>query len=229
MLDYERLVAPNPGPMTLEGTNTYLVDRDPCWVIDPGPDDAGHIARVRAAAEARGGIAGVLLTHAHADHSAGLGSLDAPVAVDPPFQSIPTPGHAPDHLCFVRERTCLCGDLILGRGSSIVPPAEHGGSLADYLDSLDRLAGLDLELLLPGHGDPIADPAAKISEYAAHRRERERLLVGALGAGERDRERLLDAGWSDVPAAMRPAAHAAMQAHLEKLGDEGRLPPGFVV
>ncbi len=102
-----------------------------------------------------------------------------------------------------------------------------GGSLADYMDSLDRLAALELELLLPGHGDPISDPAAKIASYIAHRQERERLLVAALAAGERDRERLLDAAWADVPAAMRPAAHAAMQAHLEKLADERRLPQGF--
>src|SRR3954462_6851030 len=89
-LDVEWLIAPNPGPMTLEGTNTYVVGRDPAWVIDPGPDDAGHIERVRAAGEARGGIAGYLLTHSHGDHSEGIDALGAPPAgEDAPFERIP--------------------------------------------------------------------------------------------------------------------------------------------
>lgn len=223
MLDFERLVAPNPGPMTLEGTNTYVVGRDPAWVIDPGPDDPGHLQRVREAAQARGGIGGVLLTHGHDDHTAGVETLGAPLATEAPFEAIPTPGHALDHVSFVAERTCFCGDLILGHGSAIVPPAAHGGSLADYMSSLRTIAGLDLELLAPGHGEPITDPAAKIAEYIAHRQARDDALIAALETGERSRERLLDAAWADVPEPMRPAAAMAMQAHLEKLESEGRL------
>jgi glyoxylase-like metal-dependent hydrolase (beta-lactamase superfamily II) len=229
VLDFERLVAPNPGPMTLEGTNTYVVGRDPAWVIDPGPDEIGHLERVRAAADARGGIGGVLLTHGHADHTAGVERLGAPLAADPPFESIPTPGHAVDHVCYLSERVCFCGDLILGHGSAIVPPAAHGGSLADYIASLERLASLDLELLAPGHGEPIAEPAAKIASYLAHRRGRDSALVAALDAGERSRERLLDAAWADVPEPMRPAAAMAMQAHLERLEADGRLDPAELV
>jgi glyoxylase-like metal-dependent hydrolase (beta-lactamase superfamily II) len=221
VLDFERLVAPNPGPMTLEGTNTYVVGRDPAWIIDPGPDDPDHLERVRSAAAARGGIGGVLLTHGHADHSDGVGGLGVEPAAEGPFEAIPTPGHATDHVCFLSGRTCFCGDLVLGHGSAIVPPAEHGGSLADYMSSLHRIAALDLELLAPGHGELIEDPAAKLAEYIAHREQRERLLVAALDAGERSRERLLDAAWSDVPSSMRPAAAIAMQAHLEKLAGEG--------
>ena len=93
--------------------------------------------------------------------------------------------------------------------------------------SLDLLAGLGASLLCPGHGQWITDPAAKIAEYAEHRRERERLLVAALAAGKRSDGELLDAAWSDVPAPMRPAAALAMRAHLEKLDAEGRLPAGF--
>ncbi len=70
--EVECIVAPNPGPMTLEGTNTYLVGRDPAVVIDPGPADEGHIEAVRAAAEERGGIGEVLLTHSHGDHAGGV-------------------------------------------------------------------------------------------------------------------------------------------------------------
>ncbi len=258
--------------MTLEGTNTYLVGWDPAYVIDPGPAIPSHIEAVRAAGEERGGIAGVLLTHSHADHSAGVAMLGAPLlhgtisegdetsawapaeaasaeAVLPsgptgavgqdgfaengrigPFTLLPSPGHAADHVCFTREtpegRVTFCGDLVLGQGSSIVPPAAMGGSLADYMDSLGRLAALQPSLMCPGHGPWITDPAARIAEYVAHRRERERKLVAALEAGERDRDRLLDAGWDDVPGPMRTAAAVAMQAHLEKLDAEDRLPEG---
>lgn len=221
-----RIVAPNPGPMTLEGTNTYLVGSDPVFVVDPGPDDEGHIDAIRAEAEHRGGIRGAYLTHSHADHAAGVEPLGAPLLsdeVEGPFRIIPTPGHAADHVCLLLDGACFTGDLILGKGSSYVPP--DGGSLAAYLDSLRRLAELDLGLLCPGHGPWITDPAGKIAEYLEHRLERERKLLAALDAGERSRARLLDAAWDDVPAELRPAAAQVMQAHLEKLDAEGRLPP----
>jgi glyoxylase-like metal-dependent hydrolase (beta-lactamase superfamily II) len=249
-----RVRAANTGPMTLTGTNTYVVGSSPAYVIDPGPADPGHIGLVRGVGETRGGIAGVLLTHSHSDHNAGVGMLGAPVlvgneegfddlaaltATEPvplppapedglrvgPFEVVATPGHAPDHVAFRYGEVCFCGDLVLGEGSTIVPPAAGGGSLPDYMRSLARLAELAPSLLCPGHGEWITDPAARIASYAEHRRERERLLVAALDAGSRDEEDLLDAAWSDVPAAMRPAAALAMRAHLEKLEAEGR-PPG---
>jgi len=250
-----RVRAHNPGPMTLTGTNTYVVGSSPAWVIDPGPADRGHIELVREVAETRGGIGGVLLTHSHSDHNAGVGMLGAPlvlgneegfddlaamlasepVAMPPargseegetvgPFRALATPGHAPDHVAYAYGEVCFCGDLVLGEGSTIVPPAAGGGSLTDYMRSLDRLAALGSSLLCPGHGPWITDPTAKIAEYAAHRRERERLLTEAIDAGKRNGEELLDAAWSDVPDAMRPAAGLAMRAHLEKLAEEGRVP-----
>lgn len=232
--------------MTLEGTNTYLVGRDPVYVIDPGPAIDSHVEAISAAGAERGGIAGVLLTHSHSDHSEAVPMLDAPLvwgrvgkgnemdassAAGPaaasvgPFTVIPTPGHASDHVCFVIRDVCFCGDLVLGWGSSIVPPTAGGGSLAHYMKSLSRIQKLSPELICPGHGPWITDPAAKIEEYIAHREERERKLVAALESGERSREGLLDAAWDDVPEALRPAAAVAMQAHLEKLEAEGRLPP----
>jgi len=247
-----RVRASNPGPMTLSGTNTYVVGAAPAWVIDPGPADAGHIALVREVGETRGGIAGVLLTHSHSDHNAGCEMLGAevvvgneagfddlaamlatePVALPPaptarrvgPFEVLATPGHAPDHVAYAFGEVCFCGDLVLGEGSTIVPPAAGGGSLVDYMRSLDALAALGASLLCPGHGEWITDPAAKLAEYIAHRRERERMLVAALDAGRRSDDELLDAAWSDVPAPMRPAAALALRAHLEKLAAEGRLP-----
>jgi glyoxylase-like metal-dependent hydrolase (beta-lactamase superfamily II) len=230
--EVECITAPNPGPMTLEGTNTYVVGREPAVVIDPGPGDRGHIEAVRAEAERRGGIGAVLLTHSHADHAEGvemLGVEPTPLADGEDafgLRALATPGHAADHLCFLRDGdylVCFAGDLILGEGSTIVPPAAHGGSLADYTDSLRKLQVLEIERIYPGHGPVIADPAAKIAEYIAHREEREAKLVAALESGERSRVALLNRVWDDVPAELRPAAAYAMQAHVEKLAAEGKL------
>jgi glyoxylase-like metal-dependent hydrolase (beta-lactamase superfamily II) len=218
--------------MTLDGTNTYVVE-DPetpdsgAWVIDPGPADEEHIAAVRRACDERGGLAGILLTHSHGDHSDGVGMLDAPL-IDPAdsgragLTAVSTPGHAPDHVCFIREHVCFTGDLVLGEGSTIVPP--DGGSLVAYLDSLRKLQELDLELLCPGHGPWLADPQAKLAEYVDHRLDRERKLLAGLERGERSKAKLLDEAWDDVPEPLRPAAAMAMEAHLEKLASEGRLP-----
>ncbi|MFM8791211.1 MAG: MBL fold metallo-hydrolase, partial [Solirubrobacterales bacterium] len=156
--------------MTLEGTNTYLVGSDPCWVIDPGPDDRAHADLVTKEAEARGGIGGVLLTHSHRDHSGAVALLGVEVAEpadgeqEGPLTAIATPGHADDHFVFLTEDgVCFSGDMVLGTGSSFVPP--DGGSLAAYMDSLARVRGLGLTLICPGHGPWVTDPIAKLDEY----------------------------------------------------------------
>jgi glyoxylase-like metal-dependent hydrolase (beta-lactamase superfamily II) len=224
-----RIVAPNPGPMTLEGTNTYVYGSGPCVVIDPGDDDAGHLDRVRAAAAARGGIGTVLVTHSHGDHTAGADQLGAPVVLPEDgdehggLLALATPGHAADHVAFVTaDGVCFCGDLVLGLGSTIVPPG--GNSLAAFMDSLALLQARELTLMCPGHGPWITDPAAKLGEYIGHRLERERKLLAALGTGERSRAALLAAAWADVPPELLPMAAMAMEAHLEKLENEDRLP-----
>jgi glyoxylase-like metal-dependent hydrolase (beta-lactamase superfamily II) len=214
--------------MTLEGTNTYVYGSDPALVIDPGPADDGHLAAVRTAAEARGGLGGILLTHSHADHAEGAGPLggeliqltDGETANG--LTALATPGHAEDHLCFVADGVCFSGDLVLGEGSTIVPP--DGGSLIAYLNSLRRLLELRLELICPGHGSWITEPEAKLREYVEHRMMRERRLLSALERGERSRAALLAQAWDDVPAALRPAAALAMDAHLQKLEADGTLP-----
>jgi glyoxylase-like metal-dependent hydrolase (beta-lactamase superfamily II) len=217
-----RIVAPNPGPMTLDGTNTYVVGEHPAYVIDPGPEDESHVAAIGREVEQRGGLGGILITHSHADHAAAAGMLGAEVIESGPFRRIPTPGHAEDHVCFILDGACFSGDLILGEGSTFVPP--DGGSLAAYLESLHRIAELDIELICPGHGPYVTDPAAKVHEYIEHRMDRERKLLAALERGERSRARLLTEAWDDVPAELRAAAAIVMQAHLEKLDAEGRLP-----
>jgi glyoxylase-like metal-dependent hydrolase (beta-lactamase superfamily II) len=208
--------------MTLAGTNTYVVGADPAYVIDPGPAIGEHVSAVKDAAARRGGLGGLLLTHSHPDHAEAVSALEAPVLEEGPFRVVATPGHTGDHVCFLLDGVCFSGDLILGEGSSFVPPT--GGSLAAYLDSLRRIGALDLELICPGHGPYVIDPAAKVREYIEHRMDRERKLVAALERGERSRVRLLEKAWDDVPDELRPAAAVVMQAYLEKLAAEGRLP-----
>jgi glyoxylase-like metal-dependent hydrolase (beta-lactamase superfamily II) len=224
-----RVVADNPGPMTLTGTNTYLYGSDPSWVIDPGPEDQAHIDSVKAAVEERGGLGGILLTHSHNDHSGGIVLFgDAPVSIVDGesyggLETVATPGHAIDHACFFTEDgVCFSGDLILGWGSTYVPP--DGGSLASYMESLRLIQEREPILICPGHGPFITDPAAKVAEYIEHRESREQGLIDAMERGERSRMALLDEVWSDVHIQLRPAANVVMEAHLQKLEAEGRLP-----
>jgi glyoxylase-like metal-dependent hydrolase (beta-lactamase superfamily II) len=220
-----RVRAPNPSPLTLDGTNSYVVG---AWVVDPGPADPGHLEAVRRAA--REGIEGVVLTHSHADHAEGAEQLGAPVTLPRdgeavgPFRALATPGHSPDSVCLIADRACFTGDTVLGSGSVFIAPGE--GSLSAYLDSLRRLRGLELDVLCPGHGPYVWDPAAKLDEYIEHRLSRERRLLEALDAGLRTRAELLDSAWSDAPPELRDFAALSLASHLEKLAEEGRLPEG---
>jgi glyoxylase-like metal-dependent hydrolase (beta-lactamase superfamily II) len=214
--------------MTLEGTNTYLYGSEPCTVIDPGPDNAAHLDAIRAVAEERGGIGTVLLTHRHGDHADGARQLGAEAILPGDgeehggLRAVATPGHASDHVCFLTaDGVCFSGDLVLGAGSTFVPP--DGGSLSAYMDSLRRMQAEPIELICPGHGPWIEDPAEKLAEYVEHREMRERRLLAALERGQRSREVLLAEVWDDVPAEVRPAAAMVMQAHLDKLAAEGRF------
>ena len=231
--------ADNPGPFTLSGTNTWVVGRDPAWVVDPGPALPGHVEAVAAEVDARGGAGGIAITHDHEDHVEGVPALrerlgrppvgamryPADVALDDgdafgPLRAVAIPGHAPDHLAFVAGEACCTGDAVLGEGSVFV-----AGELAGYLAALERLRELPLRAICPGHGPPVWRPREKLEEYLAHRRERERRLIAALEAGLRDDDELLDAVWDDAPPALRGAAAVTLRAHLEKLREEGRLPP----
>jgi glyoxylase-like metal-dependent hydrolase (beta-lactamase superfamily II) len=216
------VVAPNPSPMTLDGTNTWVVGG---WVVDPGPADPKHLEAVRSAA---GEPRGVVLTHSHPDHSEGADAFGVPVArpsdgeVVGPFTALATPGHSADSVCLLAGRVCFTGDTVLGTGSVFIASGE--GSLAAYLSSLRRLLELDLEVLCPGHGPYVWDPRGKLEEYLAHRLARERALLEALEAGRRSTRELLDFAWADAPEHLRGFAALSLEAHLEKLAEEGRLP-----
>jgi glyoxylase-like metal-dependent hydrolase (beta-lactamase superfamily II) len=219
-----RVRADNPSPLTLDGTNSYVVGT---WVVDPGPSDAAHLQAIREAVGR--GIEGVVLTHSHSDHSEGADQLGAPVTLPAggeeigPFRALATPGHSADSVCLLAGRVLFSGDTVLGTGSVFIPPGE--GSLSAYLDSLRRLQQLELDVICPGHGPYVWEPQAKLAEYLEHRLDRERRLVEALDSGLRNRDELLDSVWSDAPAELRPAAALTLAAHLEKLAGEGRLPP----
>jgi glyoxylase-like metal-dependent hydrolase (beta-lactamase superfamily II) len=220
--------AANPSPLTLTGTNTWIVGD---WVIDPGPALDAHLDAVAAAVGPS--AAGIAVTHDHADHVEGLDALrerlggDIPVVsarggardgdVAGPLQVIALPGHSEDHLAFVAGSAGFCGDAVLGEGSVFI-----SGNLTGYLDGLERLRARDLDVLCPGHGPPIWDVRARLDQYIAHRLDREQRLVAALDRGLRSEDELLDAAWDDAPEQLRPFAAVSLRAHMEKLRAEGR-------
>ncbi len=226
--------ADNPGPLTLSGTNTWLVGRDPCWVVDPGPALDDHLDAVAGEAAARGGAEGIVLTHGHHDHAEAVPALvrrlrAGLVAMTDgeqagPLTALATPGHTPDHLAYQAGRVVFTGDAVLGEGSVFVAP--DPGALRAYLAALKRLRVLDPALLCPGHGPPVTDPPAMLAGYLAHRLERERSLVAALDRGLRTVDELLDAAWADAPPPLRLPATLTLAAHLDKLAEEDRLPGG---
>jgi len=218
--------------MTLDGTNTYVVAG---WVVDPGPDDEAHRAATWSAAGEL--IEGIVLTHEHFDHAQGAEALAKlaggvpirhPGAGDDagPFEVLPSPGHSRDSVCLIHERICFSGDTVLGEGSVFVPA--DGGGLAGYLAALERLAARDLEAICPGHGPVVWNPHEKVTHYIEHRLERERKVVAAIEAGATTPDEILERAWNDAPIdtvpMLRAAAAATLEAHLDKLRDEGRLP-----
>jgi glyoxylase-like metal-dependent hydrolase (beta-lactamase superfamily II) len=241
--DVQCVRADNASAFTLGGTNTWILGRHPAWVIDPGPALDEHLDAVARTVFDRGGAGGIAVTHRHNDHVEGLITLRDRLGCPPvaafrnpadavlgdgdefgPLRAHLVPGHAADHLVYVAGPVCFTGDAVLGDGSVFVAPG-HGG-LAAYLAGLKRLNELPLVVLCPGHGPAVWDPHGRLDSYIDHRLDRERRLLGALDAGLTSVDDLLDAAWDDVPAHLRPAAAVTLGAHLEKLREEGRLPPG---
>jgi glyoxylase-like metal-dependent hydrolase (beta-lactamase superfamily II) len=133
-----------------------------------------------------------------------------------------TPGHAADHAAFYweTERVLFSGDLILGAGTVVLQARD--GALEEYLASLERVARLELAMIAPGHGPLIADPAARIAEYLAHRRMREGQVLDALAGGARTAGEIVGVIYRDLDPALHPAAESTVRAHLLKLVREGR-------
>ena len=229
--------AGNPSDWTgPTGNNTWLIRGSEPALIDAG---VGHPEHVEAVERALDGVplARVLITHWHPDHVKGLPALqerwkgvkviDGPgepvPAGDGVLEIVPTPGHAPDHVCFFdpESRDLYCGDLAR-RGGTIVIPARKGGDLRAYLASLQRVRELNPRRLLPGHGPIVDDPIALIDEYVAHRQQREQQILQAMLDGARTVEEIVRRVYPALPASLSEGAADSVRAHLKKLRDDGR-------
>lgn len=232
------LLAPNPGPLTLEGTNTYVVrGSGGAVVVDPGPLHEAHLARVAAT----GPVDRIVLTHDHPDHADGADRLaeltgaevcpalldgQTVVAGEVRLEVLATPGHTSDSVCLLlAERgELLTGDTVLGRGTTVV--AHPDGRLADYLASLARLARLPLAAILPGHGPRVEDPAGWVRFYQRHRRERLAQVRRAWAAGARTPGEVVRLVYADVDPLLWAAAELSVAAQLQFLAEQEARPAG---
>ncbi|WP_146361590.1 MBL fold metallo-hydrolase [Arthrobacter yangruifuii] len=239
-------LAPNPGPMSLDGTNSYVVaapGSGSTVVVDPGPQDEEHLRGLAAA----GVVELVLITHRHADHTEASRRFaeltGAPVrAFDPAFcvdgdplaadellfaggvdiRVLAAPGHTSDSVCFWlpddgANGSILTGDTILGRGTTVLDYPD--GTLGDYLATLDRLSELGPATVLPGHGPVQPDLSSLVLTYRDHREERLeqiRAAVETVGPDALAGE-VADLVYSDVPANVRAAAELSVAAQLAYL------------
>lgn len=244
------LHAGNPGPYTGDGNWTYLIAGERPVLIDAGVGQPAHLDAI--AAEAAGVLAEVLVTHGHSDHAAGAPAIqsrwpsarllkmpwperDPDVAWIPigdgeivmtgagPLEVLHTPGHSPDHIALWHgeSRTVFVGDL-LQLGTTVFIPASSGGSLADYLASLNRLLRLAPVRAWPAHGPVIEEPLALIQYYLDHRRQREEQVLTALADGLATVEAITERIYTNLAPALTPMARESVLAHLVKLAAEGR-------
>jgi glyoxylase-like metal-dependent hydrolase (beta-lactamase superfamily II) len=238
------VLAPNPGPMTLDGTNTWVLrapGSEGCVVVDPGPLHEEHLAAVAAA----GPVEVVLLTHGHLDHSEGARRLaeltgarvraldpahrlgeeglaegDVVAAAGLEVRVLHTPGHTSDSLSFVLPgEAVLTGDTVLGRGTTVV--AHPDGVLADYLESLRRLQDLavggDDLAVLPGHGPELPSAGAAAAHYLAHREGRLEQVRAAVEAGATTPREVVEVVYADVDRVLWDAAELSVRAQLAYL------------
>jgi len=229
--------ADNPGWLTLDGTNTWIVGTGDVWVVDPGPELPDHVAAVAEAVSERGSLAGIALTHGHGDHSdavplllehagfvpiiSGLSGAGAGDSAGE-LEVISLPGHSADHLAFAFGDIVFTGDAIFADSSVFVAPGT--GSMAGYLAGLNALIERDPRVLAPGHGPLVHPPAERLQEQIDHRLDRERRLIEAIASGHTSIDAMLETVWDDVPEMLLPAATVTLAAHLDKLEEEERLP-----
>jgi glyoxylase-like metal-dependent hydrolase (beta-lactamase superfamily II) len=230
--------------MTYHGTNTWRVeDADGLSVIDPGPDDAGHVAAILAACG--GAVARIVLTHTHPDHVGAAAALKAATGAQVygwgkpwlkgftpdiavadgdrvgALTAVYTPGHASDHLCFAWGAGALfSGDHVMSWNTSIVSPPD--GDMAAYMDGLRLLLARDDLVYYCGHGAVLPEPAAMVRAMLVHRIGREAAVLAALGRAPVGTARIVDALYAELDARLKPAAERSVLAHLLKLEGEGR-------
>ena len=241
MLRAIRVLAPNPGVYTLEGTNTWVVGQGPTLVVDPGPNNPAHHGEVLAVA---GDVSAVLITHDHEDHAEGAGAFAERAGTEvwawrldganrltdgqrftvpgAELTAVYAPGHSADHVVFHarNEGALFTGDAVVGRGTSFIDPPD--GDLSRYLASLHRMLELAPRMIYPGHGPILTDAQGALRGYLAHREERETQVIEGLEAGDRTVEELVARIYVDHPQDVRPLAARSVTAHLLKLEHEGR-------
>ena len=206
-----RIVAPNPGPMTGPGTNTYVVGETDLVVVDPGPAEPSHVEAILDCVGDH--LKFIACTHTHPDHSPAAARL---------LRAIRTPGHVDNHVCFLLEEEGMvfAGDHIMnGSTVVIVPP---GGNMADYIASLRRLLDYDVKVVAPGHGELIPDCRGEVEKLVRHRLMREAKVASALDSVPRSLDGLVVTVYDDVDPVMHEWAKLSLLAHLIKLEDEGR-------
>ncbi|MGH7469183.1 MAG: MBL fold metallo-hydrolase, partial [Longimicrobiales bacterium] len=228
------VLAPNPSPMTLQGTQTYIVGRQRAVIIDPGPALHQHLDAVTTAL-GDGVAAAILLTHAHADHAEGAPALaarlHAPVLSGQqgltdhqrietdagPLVALHSPGHTADHFSFwwPDQHAIFCGDLMMGGlDTALVAPPE--GELGAYLASLERLATLRPTIIYPAHGPAIEDASAALQRYVQHRLQREEQVLAGLADRPGTVEDLTRHVYgAQLDPGLEPYARAAIDAYLE--------------
>lgn len=238
------VLANNPSAYTAAGTNTYVLDfAGEVAVIDPGPTMPDHMDKVVSEVGGRRAKA-VVVTHHHPDHAPAaepVGErLDAPVfAMDPQpayarktvvadgrdiqvgselLRVVHTPGHTPDSISIVWGDTAFIGDVLMGESTVIIE------DLTAYLDSLEALVALDLDVMYPGHGPPITEPSTRLREVIAHRLSRNDQIVEAIEAGAATVGAIRSHVYGDLNPALHAAAEGSVRTHLAHLIEAGTIP-----